>query len=190
VIWRLRALFERGEAKSEPVDAERLVREVVRMLRSDFIGRNVTVTLDLARALPPVHGDPVQLQQVLLNLMVNAGEAMAHSERTSRALLIRSRLNEQREIEIAVVDSGPGIAPERIDKIFEPFESGKPGGIGLGLAISRNIVSAHGGRLWCTNNAWRGATFTFTIPLESKPAVQDAAPPPAPVPSAVQEVST
>ena len=164
VIRRLRTLFERGEATREAVDAERLVRDVVRMLRSDFISRNVTVTLDLAQGLPAVEGDPVQLQQVLLNLIVNACDAMAASGSTARSLLIAASLRPSDEVAISVVDDGPGFPPERLERIFDAFESSKPLGIGLGLAISRSIVAAHGGRLWCTNNAARGATFTFTIP--------------------------
>jgi PAS domain S-box-containing protein len=164
VIRRLRTLFERGEATREAVDAERLVRDVVRMLRSDFISRNVTLTLDLAQGLPSVHADPVQLQQVLLNLIVNACDAMAGAGSTARSLLIAASLRPSGEVAISVVDDGPGIPPERLERIFEAFESTKPLGIGLGLAISRSIITAHGGRLWCTNNAARGATFTFTIP--------------------------
>jgi signal transduction histidine kinase len=164
VIRRLRTLFERGEAKREAVDAEKLIREVVRMLRSDFISRNVTVTLDLAHGLPKVQADPVQLQQVLLNLIVNACDAMGASGSNARSLLIAAAPRAAGQVSISVVDDGPGIPPERLERIFEAFESSKPLGIGLGLAISRSIVTAHGGRLWCTNNVGRGATFTFTIP--------------------------
>jgi two-component system, LuxR family, sensor kinase FixL len=173
VIWRLRALFERGEAKSEPLVTGTLVRDVVRMLRSDLISRNVNVTLDLDPTLPAIHGDAVQLQQVLLNLIFNACEAMANSERSARALLIRTELSAPAQVAVSVVDGGPGIAPERLQKIFEPFVSSKPLGIGLGLVISRSIVAAHGGRLWCANNEVRGATFTFTIPCEPAPAAAD-----------------
>ena len=111
VIWRLRALFERGEARSEPLVAATLSRDVVRMLRSDLISRNVNVTLDLDPTLPAIHGDAVQLQQVLLNLIFNACEAMAHSERSARALLIRAELSDLAEVAISVIDGGPGIAP-------------------------------------------------------------------------------
>jgi signal transduction histidine kinase len=134
------------------------------MLRSELISRNVSVTLELDPMLPAVHGDPVQLQQVLLNLIYNACEAMAHSERWARWLVIRATAASDGEVAIAVVDGGPGIPQARIEKIFEPFVSSKALGIGLGLVISRNIVSAHGGRIWCQNNDVHGATFTFTIP--------------------------
>jgi PAS domain S-box-containing protein len=164
IIWRLRALFERGEAKSEPIMTGTLVRDVVRMLRSELISRNVSVTLELDPTLPAVHGDPVQLQQVLLNLIYNACEAMASSERWARWLVVRAAAPNRSEVAISVVDGGPGVPPDRVEKIFEPFVSSKPLGIGLGLVISRSIVAAHGGRLWCSNNDGRGATFTFTIP--------------------------
>ena len=167
IIWRLRALFERGEAKSEPLVLAMLVRDVVHMLRSELISRNVRLTLELDATLPAVHGDPVQLQQVLLNLIYNACEAMANSERWRRWLVIRATTTPTREVAISVIDGGPGIAPDRVEKIFEPFVSSKPLGIGLGLVISRSIVTAHGGHLWCENNEGRGATFTFTIPWAS-----------------------
>ena len=164
IIWRLRALFERGESKSEPIITGTLVRDVVRMLRSELISRNVSVTLELDPTLPAVHGDPVQLQQVLLNLIYNACEAMASSERWARWLVVRAAAPTKGEVAVSVVDGGPGIPPDRVEKIFEPFVSSKPLGIGLGHVISRSIVAAHGGRLWCKNNDGRGATFTFTIP--------------------------
>jgi len=164
IIWRLRALFERGESKSEPIVAGTLVRDVVRMLRSELISRNVSITLELDPMLPAVHGDPVQLQQVLLNLIYNACEAMAQSERWARWLVVRAAAADDGEVAISVVDGGPGIPADRLEKIFEPFVSSKPLGIGLGLVISRSIVSAHGGRIWCQNNDVHGATFTFTIP--------------------------
>ncbi len=169
IIWRLRALFERGESKSEPIVPATLVRDVVRMLRSELISRNVNVSLELDATLPAVHGDPVQLQQVLLNLIYNACEAMAHSERSMRSLFVRAAAADD-GVAISVSDGGPGVPPDRLEKIFEPFVSSKPLGIGLGLVISRSIVAAHGGRLWCTNNEGHGATFTFTIPWASTAA--------------------
>jgi len=101
---------------------------------------------------------------VLLNLIYNACEAMASSERWARWLVVRAAAPTKGEVAVSVVDGGPGIPPDRVEKIFEPFVSSKPLGIGLGLVISRSIVAAHGGRLWCKNNDGRGATFTFTIP--------------------------
>jgi len=174
VIWRLRALFERGESKSEPIVTGTLVRDVVRMLRSELISRNVSVTLELDPTLPAVQGDPVQLQQVLLNLIYNACEAMAGSERWARWLVIRAAAARSGEVAISVIDGGPGVPPERLDNIFEPFVSSKTLGIGLGLVISRSIVAAHGGKLWCANNSGRGATFTFTIPWAPTPGVGSA----------------
>jgi PAS domain S-box-containing protein len=187
IIWRLRALFERGESKSEPIVAGTLVRDVVRMLRSELISRNVSVTLELDPMLPPVHGDPVQLQQVLLNLIYNACEAMAQSERWARWLVIRAAASGEGEVAISVVDGGPGIAADRLEKIFEPFVSSKPLGIGLGLVISRSIVTAHGGRIWCQNNDVRGATFTFTIPHAPPAAPPDGERTPATSLVAVKE---
>jgi PAS domain S-box-containing protein len=187
IIWRLRALFERGEAKSEPIMTATLVRDVVRMLRSELISRNVSVTIELDPTLPAVHGDPVQLQQVLLNLIYNACEAMATSERWARWLVVRATAPNQDEVAISVVDGGPGVPPDRLEKIFEPFVSSKPLGIGLGLVISRSIVAAHGGRLWCSNNNGGGATFTFTIPSATEAVAPGADRSPATASVAVKE---
>ena len=176
IIWRLRSLFQRGESKSESLPVNALVSDVVALLRSDLVSRNIAVSTELGANLSAIEGDRVQLQQVLFNLVFNACEAMADVPPAARTLLIRTAHADPRTVLVSVVDAGPGVAPDQMQKIFEPFVSTKPLGIGLGLVISSSIVSAHGGRLWCTNNEGGGATFNFTLPCASIASIGVQAP--------------
>jgi C4-dicarboxylate-specific signal transduction histidine kinase len=172
IIRRLRSLFQRGESRSEAMSVNTLVSDVVALLRSDLVSRNVAISTELGAGLAPVQGDRVQLQQVLFNLVFNACEAMTDLPAAARTLLVRTAPLGDHSVVVSVVDAGPGVAPDQLKRIFEPFVSTKPLGIGLGLVISSSIVNAHGGRLWCTNNEGRGATFSFTLPCapEGAPA--------------------
>jgi signal transduction histidine kinase/ABC-type uncharacterized transport system substrate-binding protein len=176
IIWRLRALFQRGESKSEALPINALVNDVVALLRSDLVSRNVAITIELGPNLSPIEGDRVQLQQVLFNLMFNACEAMADMPAVGRTLLLRTAQSDERTVLVSVADTGPGVPLDQMQKIFEPFVSTKPQGIGLGLVISSSIVSAHGGRLWCTNHEGGGATFNFTLPCASIASIGVRAP--------------
>jgi two-component system, LuxR family, sensor kinase FixL len=143
-----------------------VVREVLALARSDLITRNVSVITQLDPQAALVLADPVQLQQVLLNLIVNACEAMAGAPPSERQLTIStSPLEEGRAIQCSVADRGCGIRPGDAERIFQPFVTTKRQGLGLGLAICRSIVEAHGGRLWAENTADRGAVFRFTASL-------------------------
>lgn len=167
VIRRLRALFERGEAKQEPLDLNELIREILRLLHSDLVSRNISIATEFEAGLPTIHGDRVQLQQLLLNLTLNACEAMADTPAVERRLVFRTESNDQHEVVVRVADRGKGIAPDQLERIFEPFVSSKELGMGLGLAICRSIVAAHGGRLWATRNADLGATLSFMLPVHN-----------------------
>jgi signal transduction histidine kinase len=125
----------------------------------------VTLHSDLAAALPPVLGDRIQLQQVLLNLLLNGMEALPTVTDRPRVLLVRSQPEEGAAIRVGVQDVGPGIAPQDLERIFTAFFTTKPAGLGMGLPISRSIIEAHGGRLWATLNAGPGVTVQFTLPL-------------------------
>ena len=151
VIRRLRALLRRGETHLQPLKTTELINEVLELAHAELITRRVTTTSVIAPNLPPVLGDRVQLQQVLLNLILNACEAM-RSMRDRRLSVIVNPLAKN-QIQISIRDCGTGIAPELIDRLFEPFVTTKPEGLGLGLSISRTIVAAHGGRVWAENNA-------------------------------------
>ncbi len=168
VIRRLRLLLEKGEVQVQPLDLNEAVNNVLRLLRSDLLNQNVAVHTELASHLPVVNGDSVQLQQVLLNLIVNGCDAMAGVEGIERRLSIRTELTDDKEVRVSVADYGRSIPPEKIERIFEPFFTTKKVGLGLGLTVCRTIIYAHGGRLWVTNNAERGATFQFTLPANEE----------------------
>ena len=158
VIRRLRAMLNRGEARLQPLDAAELVEEVLDLAHAELITRRVTATAVVPPGLPRVLGDRVQLQQVLLNLLLNACEAMSSNAPPDRRLSLMVTTDARRNVQFSVRDCGTGIPENLIDRLFEPFVTTKPEGLGLGLSISRTIVAAHGGRLWARNNSDRGAT--------------------------------
>jgi PAS domain S-box-containing protein len=167
VIRGLRLLLKKGEMQSQSLDLNDAVRDVLRLMRSDMLNAGIIVNAELAPGLPMINGDRVQLQQVLLNLVVNAGEAMAGVAATERRLIVRTALAEGEGIRVSIADQGHGIAPENLERVFEPFFTTKAQGLGLGLAVCRSIIIAHGGRLWATRNSRRGASFHFTLAVSS-----------------------
>jgi PAS domain S-box-containing protein len=170
VIRQMRNLVKKGDLQFEAIDLNQVIHDVVRLLHSDMVIRKVQLVLDFQPELPPVHGDAIQLQQVLLNLLLNASDSMKDVRESERTVRVSTRHPDPSTVQIEVSDRGTGIHPKRLTGIFEPFQTTKPDGLGLGLSISRSIVEAHGGRLWVENNADRGATFSFTIPIISVPA--------------------
>jgi len=166
VIRRLRALFKKGETQFQLLDANDVVREALDLAHGDLVTRHIEVSTDLAPRLPAVTADRVQLQQVLLNLLINASEAMSANTADERRLTVSTQPLAGGGVEVSVADRGPGIPEDRQPRLFEPFFTTKPQGLGLGLSISRSIVTAHGGRLWSTNNPYRGATFHVALPHE------------------------
>jgi two-component system, LuxR family, sensor kinase FixL len=167
VIQRLRAMLKKGGAKLIPLDLNELIKEVLRLAHSDLITRNVAVTTELASELPPVCGDRVQLQQVILNLILNACEAMSDRQTQERRLTVATARDGAAGVRVSVVDRGTGISADELERVFAPFFTTKEHGLGLGLSICRSIVVAHGGRLWASNNQDRGATFHLTLPLQT-----------------------
>ncbi|MBV9998893.1 MAG: AAA family ATPase [Verrucomicrobia bacterium] len=165
VIRRLRLLLKKGEVQRQRLDVNEVVQNALKLARSDLARQQVAVEADLAQPLPTVPGDGVQLQQVLLNLVVNGCDAMAGVEGSERRLRVRTELGDGQGVRVSVTDQGGGIPPDKLERIFEPFFTTKGQGMGLGLGVCRTIISAHGGRLWATNNPGRGATFQFTLPL-------------------------
>ncbi len=165
VIHRLRVLLKKGHIEFVPLDVNEIVGEVAWLVRSDAIIRNVSMSLELGADLPRVRGDRVQLQQVVLNLVLNGLEAMREPGVTERALVIRTARDGAGAVRVAVQDSGTGIDEKDVDRMFQPLYTTKAEGLGMGLAIARTIVDAHGGRLAAANNAHGGATVHFTLPV-------------------------
>lgn len=163
VIRRLRLLLRKGEVQKQSLDVNSVVLEVVNLLRSDLANQDVTARTELASALPNVTADRVQLQQVLLNLVMNACDAMNGNAYADRQVVVSTELCDGETIRFSVSDRGAGIAPNQLEKIFDPFFSTKTHGLGMGLAVCRTIISAHGGKLWADNNPEQGATFYFTL---------------------------
>ncbi len=164
VIKRLRALFCKKGATSESLDLNEATREVVALSLSEFERNNVIVRTELAGELPPVPGDRVQLQQVILNLFLNASDAMSGVDDRPRQLVIRTERAEQDRVRLSVRDTGVGFEPQGVDRLFDAFYTTKSSGMGIGLSVSRSIIESHKGRLWATPNDGPGATFSFSIP--------------------------
>jgi C4-dicarboxylate-specific signal transduction histidine kinase len=165
VIGRIRDLFKKAPQRTDSVDMNEAIREVIELTRSEAMKNAVSVHTELTDGVSPIEGDRVQLQQVVLNLIVNAIQAMSAVADGARNLLITTSPAEPHGVVVAVKDSGPGLAPDSLERIFNPFYSTKPDGMGMGLAICRSIVEAHGGRLRVEANEPRGAVFRFTLPM-------------------------
>ena len=163
VISRLRSLFQKASSVKERLDINEAIQEVVMLTQTEVRRHKVALRTELAADLPPVAGDRVQLQQVVVNLILNGIEAMSTVEDRERALLIRTQPREGSEVLVIVKDSGIGFDPQNAERIFDAFHTTKAGGLGMGLSISRSIVDNHGGRLWAKLNDGPGATFQFTI---------------------------
>ena len=166
VIGRIRSLIKGAPPRNERVEINAAIREVIELTRSEATKTGVSVQTDVAEGLPLVQGDRVELQQVILNLILNAFEAMSEMSEGSRELLITTGKSESGDVLVAVRDSGPGLAPTALEHLLEAFHTTKPNGLGLGLSICRSIIEAHGGRLWASANAPRGAVFQLTLPAE------------------------
>jgi signal transduction histidine kinase len=164
VIHRLRALFKKGETHLQPLDPNELVREVLGIAHGDLITRAVDAVCDLAPGLPQIQGDRVQLEQVMLNLVMNACDAMSGMLPEGRRLAIRTRAVDG-SVHISFTDLGTGFRVEDYEKLFQPFYTTKPHGLGLGLSISRSIIQAHGGALWGASSPSHGATFHISLPV-------------------------
>ena len=167
VIRRLRVLLKKGEFQLQPLDVNEVVQDVLNLVRTGLLNHGIGVQTDFATNLPPVKGDRVQLQQVLLNLIVNASDAMTGTVPADRQMTVRTAAADG-YVRVSVADRGIGIAPEVLAQMFNSFFTTKANGLGLGLPISRSIISAHGGRLTGTNNPDGGATFEFVLPVDDE----------------------
>ena len=168
VIRRMRALLRKHEMDRQPLEINSLVEDVLQVISGDAALRKMAISAELAPGLPKILGDRIHLQQVMLNLLLNGMDAMAGEPRERRRLSIRTRLSADGLVEISVLDSGHGIAPDKLSHVFEPFYTTKPNGMGMGLSISRTIIAAHHGKISAENNAAGGATFRVTLPTSGK----------------------
>ncbi|AJD39932.1 multi-sensor signal transduction multi-kinase nodulation NodV-like protein [Rhizobium gallicum bv. gallicum R602sp] len=166
VIGRIRALVKKEPPRNGLFDLNEAIRHVIALTGSEVLRQGVTLRTEFATSLPSVEGDRVQLQQVILNLIMNAIEAMSGINEEERELLISTGTEASGGVVVGVRDSGPGLDPQSMDRLFEAFYTTKSSGMGMGLTICRSIIEAHGGRLWATANKPRGAVFLFTLPLE------------------------
>ncbi len=174
VIERLRALLKRRSIEPRALAVGDLLANCDALIRADAAGRHVKVEIEASPGLPRVMGDRVHLQQVLLNLVLNAMDAVEGEPARERRVSVRARLDGGRTVEVAVSDSGHGMTPERLALVFEPFFTTKANGMGIGLPISRAIIEAHGGRIWAETNADKGATLRFTLPVAEEPVAEEA----------------
>ena len=164
VITRLRALFSKREFTLEPLDLNEAAREVIALSSNDLQRNRVILQSELAEGLPTVTGDRIQLQQVILNLLRNASDAMADVHDRPRHLLIKTEGEDGNRVRLTVRDAGVGLTPENLESVFNAFYTTKSGGMGIGLFVSRSIIERHQGRLWAEPNDGPGATFSFSVP--------------------------
>jgi signal transduction histidine kinase len=167
VMTRLRALFSKKEFSLESLDLNEATREVIALSLSDLQRHRVILQTELADDLPVVTGDRIQLQQVILNLLRNASDAMVDVHERPRLLLINTEREEVNRVRLTVRDAGIGLPPQNLESLFDAFYTTKSGGMGMGLFVSRSIVERHQGRLWAEPNDGPGATFSFSIPFQT-----------------------
>jgi PAS domain S-box-containing protein len=167
IVQHVRAMFKKTPSITAAVDVNELIEETLPFIRIEAHRQNVSLRTELDPAIPAVNGDRVQLQQVILNLMMNSIESMAKLDRQPKQILIRSGVPDPGEVLVSVADTGRGIDAEHASRLFAPFFTTKPQGIGMGLPICRSIIEAHGGRLWAENNESGGAVFYFMLPIKA-----------------------
>jgi len=165
VITRLREMFSRREFTLEPMDLNEATREVIALSLSDLQRNGVALQLELAERLPSIMGDRIQLQQVILNLLRNAAEAMAEVDNRPRQLVVRTAPENDTGVRVTVRDAGIGLDRQSLDRLFDAFYTTKQGGMGIGLSVSRSIIERHHGRMWAEPNDGPGASFAFSIPV-------------------------
>jgi C4-dicarboxylate-specific signal transduction histidine kinase len=170
VIGRIHALIKKAPPRKDDLEINEAILEIIALTRGEVMKNGVSLQTQLADGLPLIQGDRVQLQQVILNLIINAVEAMSDVSEGPRELLIGTSKDGSGGVLVAVQDSGPGLNPESFDRLFDAFYTTKPGGMGMGLSICRSIVEAHGGRIWASRTAGPGAAVQFALPINDQAA--------------------
>ena len=167
IIERARELLRNKEVQTDVVRLQEIASEVLALVRTEAIDRRISLENSVAEDLPAIHGDRVQLSQVVLNLVMNAIDAVSATVNRERRIRVHARNGDGKVVEVTVADSGTGIPPELLPRIFDAFVTSKPKGLGIGLSVARSIVERHGGKLWAENNVEGGATFRFTLPASA-----------------------
>jgi signal transduction histidine kinase len=185
VITRLRTLFTNKGVTTERIDLNEATREVIALSASELQRARIRLRAEFTEGLPAVVGDRAQLQQVVLNLLLNASAAMSSVEDRPRQLSIRTEPGEGEFVRLIVRDAGVGVDPRALEQLFEPFHTTKTAGVGIGLSVSRSIIEGHGGRLWVETNDGPGATVVFLVPRASAPIADAGACAGVPIPTAV-----
>jgi signal transduction histidine kinase len=170
VVQRLRTLFSKREFTLAALDLNDAIEEVIALSLADMQRGRVALRVELADGLPLVVGDRVQLQQVVLNLLLNAAEAMREVDERARGLTVTTEHEAADRVRVSVRDTGPGLDPQHLEKLFDAFYTTKRGGMGIGLSVSRSIIERHDGQLWATPNDGPGATFAFSLPCAPRKA--------------------
>jgi two-component system sensor kinase FixL len=165
IIRNVRAMLKQEEREREAIAINDMLRDMLSLFHSEAVIRNIAVEMDLADPSPVVQVDTVQIQQVLINLVMNAAEAVSHNGPEDRKIVLQTRTVDHGAVQVTVRDFGPGIGEKEIDRIFDPFFTTKRSGLGMGLSISRSIIEAHGGRIWVENNPDKGVTFFIELPV-------------------------
>jgi C4-dicarboxylate-specific signal transduction histidine kinase len=174
IIARIRGLIKNVPERKAPLDINEAILETIVLTRSEMRQHGILLQTELGNGLPRIWGDRVQLQQVIMNLIMNAIEAMSEVSEGSRQLLIGTSVDTSGRVVVAVRDSGPGLKPESLDRLFDPFFTTKPAGTGMGLSICRSITEAHGGQLWAAANVPQGASFHFSVPVAASAQREDS----------------
>lgn len=165
VIRRLRSLFKKREFEKARININQIIQEVVTLIRSEALTRSVTIDIRLDESLPLVLGDKIHLQQVIINFILNASEAMQNNPDDDKKMVISTRKYGPENIMVEIYDNGTGFEEGQLETLIEPFNTTKPGGMGMGLSLNRTIIKAHSGHMWASNNTEKGATFYFTLPI-------------------------
>jgi len=166
VVRKVRALVKKEKLREEPLDLNEVILAVVELIQAESLLQGLSIATDLSPRLAVIHGDSIQLQQVIMNLILNGAAAMRNSPSGQRKIMVRTAMLDSRTVKAFVTDFGTGIDERHIDRLFEPFYTTKPEGLGMGLSISQTIIKAHGGIMEARNNREGGATFAFTLPTQ------------------------
>ena len=167
IIDHIRSMTRKEHREHHQLNLNQVVDDVIKLVDPELRKRQLSIRTELAASLPAVRGDPIELQQVILNLIINGAQAMSHEDTRSLEILVATSTSKG-YVELAVTDSGVGLSKTESDRMFEPFFTTKADGTGMGLAINRTIIEAHGGRIWAAPNADRGTTFHFCLPITSE----------------------